>query len=233
MQKVAIFVEGPTETKFIKKLIAHRYGHSKYRLSESVCRNWEYFSLEPIGNSADLTCHFQIVEVPSYDKLFSYVIDSAPGLVHRRGFHLIIGLRDLHPNKRNDKAAIVRANEKLLATKRERDRIALILAVMQTEAWFLCDHSVFQKISGSLTNTRIRNQLGFDLVNEDPEMYDVPATVLKKILGLSGLPYRKRASDINMVVSNIDFDYLLSCITKIDSFFRFLAVMDRCGLSRA
>jgi len=232
MIKVAIFVEGLTEKKFINELIARRYGHLPYQIKEIRFRTWEqYVPLQALKDSPSLTCGFLIVEVPSYDNLFSYVIDSAAGMVHKRGFNLLIGLRDLHPSKRSDKMVIVRMNDRILAGRPERDRIALILAVMETEAWFLCDAHVFDRIHSSLTPGYIQAKLNLDLVNDDPEIaYDAPSETLDSILRLVNLRYRKHEAEVDSVVNNIDYSYLCSCFTRVDSFFKFLDALDRSGL---
>jgi hypothetical protein len=231
MYKVAIFVEGLTEKVFIKKLIGKRYGNSPYRLIESRLVKWEYLLLQPLEASTVLACEFIIIEVPSYDLLFSYVIENAPDMIHRHKYDFIVGLRDLHPAKRDEEATIMKLNSRLLEVIPDRDKIALILAIMQTEAWFLCDHTLFQRINSTLTPDYIGSALNLDLINNDPELtYNAPATVLKKILELVGLTYRKHKSEVNTVVNNIDFDYLFSCNGKISSFFKFVGAVDHCGL---
>ena len=233
MIKIAIFVEGLTETSFIKKLIAKRYGKSPYRMNGRKLRKWEYISLQLGGDSIGLAYDFIIVELPSYDKLFSYVIDSSAGMIRKQGYDLLIGLRDLHPNDRSDKDIIIRFNDKMLAGNSERSKIALILAVMETEAWFLCDHSVFERIEPKLTSDKIKSELKIDLVNDDPELtLEKPAETLNRILQLSGMGYKKKQEEVDTVVNNIDFNYLFSCTGKIDSFFKFLGEMDsRCLIS--
>jgi len=232
MIKVAIFVEGLTERKFVKKLIGQRYGHLLYQIKEIRFRTWdEYAPLQALKDSPNLTCGFLIIEVPSYDKLFSYVMDSAVSMVHKQGFNLLLGLRDLRPSKRGDKPIIIGMNDRILASKPERDRVTLILAVMETEAWFLCDAHVFERIHSSLTPGYIQTKLNFDLVNDDPEIaYDAPSETLDSILRLVNLRYRKHEAEVDGVVNNIDYRYLCSCFTRIDSFFKFLDALDRSGL---
>lgn len=232
MIKIAIFVEGLTETSFIKKLIAKRYGKSPYRMNERKLRKWEYISLQLGRDSIGLDYDFIIVELPSYDKLFSYVIESSAGMIRKQGYDLLIGLRDLYPNDRSDKDIIIRFNDKMLAGNSERGKITLILAVMETEAWFLCDHSVFERIEHKLTSDKIKSELKIDLVNDDPELtLEKPAETINRILQLSGsgMGYKKKQEEVDNVVNNIDFNYLFSCTGKIDSFFRFLRELDsRC-----
>ena len=94
------------------------------------------------------------------------------------------------------------------------DRISLILAVMETEAWFLADHNLFSKIDSKLTPGYIKQELQRDLIKDDPEEdYDKPADIIKDIYDLAGKHYRKRYGDSCNIVNNINYDYLY-CETR-------------------
>jgi hypothetical protein len=91
-----------------------------------------------------------------------------------------------------------------------KDKISLILAVMETEAWFLADHNLFSKIDPKLTPEYIKQMLGKDLIKDDPEEdYDKPANLVKDIYDLSdNKKYTKRMGDSCKIADNIDYDYL-------------------------
>ncbi len=107
---------------------------------------------------------------------------------------------------------------------------------METEAWFLYDWGLFQKINGELTAGHIKDVLNIDLVNDDPELkYPRPKKVIDDILKLVNLRYRKHKEEINMITSNIDYENMFSCCSnhcnsKIDSFQRFIRKIDCCGI---
>jgi len=230
MIRIAVFVEGQTERKFAKKLIGQRYGYLTFRVKEIVRRGKNtYMSNEGPRESIGLDCSFLLVEVPSREKLTSYVVDNASNMVVRQGFNLLLGLQDLFPNNRGDKMQIMNFIDVKLRKSPVYDRISVVLAIMETEAWFLCDWRMFERIDASLTNAYIYSRLGLDIVNDDPELaYDHPSRTLDEILKLAHRRYRKRSSEIDSVVGNIDVAYLSSCTGKIDSLFNFIRQLDSC-----
>lgn len=186
-----------------------------------------FIHISPIRDSPGLSCFFLIVEVPSYDKVPSYIKDNASNLVNTHSFGLLSGLQDLSPRKRSDKRQVIASIQKLLRNAPEGDKISITLAVMETEAWFLCDCHMFQRIDTRLTTALIQSNLGLDLVNDDPELaYDHPSKTLDDILRLAQQRYRKHFSEIHTVIGNLDVSYLSSCTGKIDSFFRFISELD-------
>ena len=99
MIRIAIFVEGQTERKFVKKLIGQRYGYLTFRVTEIVRRGSNtYISNEQPRDSIVLDCCFLLVEVPSREKIISYVVDNASSMVVEKGFNFLLGLQDLFPN---------------------------------------------------------------------------------------------------------------------------------------
>ena len=233
MTKIAIFVEGQTERKFAKKLVGQRYGHLTFRITEIERRGKNtHMSGAELRESPGLDCSFLLVEVPSRDKIISYVIDNASNMVLTQGFNLLLGLQDLFPNKRSDKVRIINSIRTSLNRSPVYDKISVVLAIMETEAWFLCDCCMFERIDVRLTSTFIQSHLGLDLVNNDPELaYNHPSKTLDDILKLVQRRYRKRSSEIDLVVRNIDTTYLSSCTGKIDSFFNFIRQLDSCDPS--
>lgn len=228
MTRIAIFVEGQTERKFVKKLIGRRYGYLIFRITEIIRRGKNtHISNEGLRESFGLDCSFLLVEVPSRDKLISYVIDNPSTMVLKQGFNLLLGLQDLFPDKRSDKVRIINSINTSLNRSPVYDKISVVVAIMETEAWFLCDWRMFERIDARLTSTSIQSHLNLDLVNYDPELaYNHPSKTLDDILKLAQRRYRKRSSEIDTVVGNVDISHLSSCTSKIDSFFRFITELD-------
>jgi len=180
---------------------------------------------EPPG----LECSFLLVEVPSRDKVISYVRDNAPNMVLKQSFNLLLGLQDLFPAKRSDKIRTMNLINMSLKKSPVYDRISVILAIMETEAWFLCDWHMLERIDARLMADCIKSHLALDIVNDDSEeAYDHPSKTLDDILKLVQLRYRKKSSEIDTLVRNIDIQYLYSCTSKIDSFFNFVTKLDSC-----
>jgi hypothetical protein len=230
MTSFAIFVEGQTERKFAKKLIGQRYRHLTFKITEIERRGKKTFMpVQKPKESLGLDCSVLLVEVPSREKLVSYVIDNASNMVLKKGFNRLLGLQDLFPDKRSDKARIINLTNRGLKKLSVQDKVSIVLAVMEIEAWFLCDWHIFGRIDTRLTNTYIQSHLNIDIVNDDPELvYNHPSKVLDSILKLVQRRYRKHSLEVDIVVRNIDIEYLCSCTSKIDSFFRFITELDGC-----
>lgn len=233
MTKIAIFVEGQTERKFVKQLIYQRYGSvPTVIVREMVLKGkGSYFQPIDVNQGQGIGCLFLVVEVPEYSKVLTMAIYNAENMVRNIGFALIVGLRDLIPNKRNEKAEVINLISRLLSGIAVRDKISIILAVMETEAWFLYDWQLFQRIDCRLSPSYIQSNLNIDLVNDDPELkYEHPSKTMDEIFRLVGLRYRKREGEIDTVVKSIDFNHMFSFSDKIDSFRRFISKLDYCGL---
>ena len=235
VNKVAIFVEGSTETRFIKKLLGNRYG-DRFVLNEVVLRGRDgYFQIQKREDIQGPDCYFLLVEVPSYEKVLSTILDNARSLIQQHGYQLLLGLRDLHPNKRSEKQRVMEAIHSIITKVPQHERIGFVLAVMETEAWFLCDSTLFEKINPVLTSSYILSKLSVDLANHDPElMINKPSKTIDAILRLGGQRYRKHVGEVELLVRNINLEILASYKgAKIDSYFRFVNKLDRACIGKA
>lgn len=230
MIRISIFVEGETERKFVKKLIGQRYGYLRIRVTEMIRTGKNtYIANGELRESPGLECSFLLVDVPSREKILSYVRDNAPNMVLRQSFDLLLGLQDLFPVKRGDKMRTMNLINMSLKKSPVYDRISVILAIMETEAWFLCDWRMFERMDTRLTADYIKSHLAIDIANNDPEeAYGHPSKTVDNILKLVHLRYRKHSAEIDRIVGNIDIQYLCSCTSKIDSFFKFVTKLDSC-----
>jgi len=230
MNKIAIFVEGDTEISLIRHLINHRFAASRFLVNAVSLREKAYLQIREMEINDDfqnIDFYFLIVEAPSYEAIPSLIKDNAQNFLNRNGYQKLVGLRDLSPNKRTEKSEVIQGIAQIFATIPERDRIAIILAVMATEAWFLCDFNFFHRINSKLTAAYILREVGIDLASSDPELaIDKPAKIIDTTLRLVGKRYRKHKNEIEEIVSAIDYPYLFSCTGKVDSFFRFLQALD-------
>jgi hypothetical protein len=226
MIKIAIFVEGQTERIFLRNLF--RYCDQKVKTQEISPRGMGFLSSVDQYDEPDLDCLILIVECPSVEKILSYTCDTAEKLIKHYSYTKVIALRDLIPNKRKEKGQILDAMEQAIEKIPCGDRVKVVLAVMETEAWFIYDSAMFGRIDSKLTTDFIQRELGFDLINTDPESYAKPHEVLDKILSFTGVGYGKHLSEVERIVQNLDFPTLLGTQGKIDSFRIFLKEVDCC-----
>jgi hypothetical protein len=75
---------------------------------------------------------------------------------------------------------------------------------MEVEAWFIAEHTHFQRIEQSLTVEFILDNLGID-IRSDAEALPHPAADLNSIYELVGRTYDKRKMTVEELVQNIDF----------------------------
>ena len=229
MIKTAIFVEGLTEREFIKKLIYKRYGNRPVLVREMVMKgkNRYFESLE--GKYLGIELLVFLVEVPDYTSVATMIMKNAEEMVMKKGFAEVIGLRDLSPNRRSEKAKVIETIDRLLRRMTVYDKIGIYLAVMEMEAWCMCDWDMFRRIDNRLIPKHLENSLNIDVVNGDPEEdYGRPHVVMDKILRLVNLRYRKHEEEIKRMVENTDFDYLGRVNNKVDSFIKFRNRLDNC-----
>ena len=226
MIKIAIFVEGQTERIFLRKLFY--YCDKRVRTIEISLRKDGFLASADQYDETDLDCLILIVECPSVEKIFSYTCSNAENLIKRNSYDKVIALRDLIPAKLRDKNEIIDAMNKALQNVPCNESIKALLAVMETEAWFICDPALFQRMDNRLTTDFIRRNLKYDLINTDPESYDNPHEVIDKILRLIGARYRKHLDEVERIVQNLDCTKLMTTQDKIESFRIFLSELDCC-----
>lgn len=95
---------------------------------------------------------------------------------------------------------------------------------MEIETWYLGMFKFLERSNPKYTEESISTVLGVDIAQVDPEdAFFHPADELDKIFTLDGNRYRKRESDIESILSNLegkDFDDLYAS-EKYSSFNRF------------
>ena len=76
---------------------------------------------------------------------------------------------------------------------------------METEAWFLAEHTHFRKLNSNLTSERIKAEFGFDPSVDDMQLRSCPSDDLHSIYQLEGLSYRKRQKQVQKTVRHLDY----------------------------
>jgi hypothetical protein len=80
-----------------------------------------------------------------------------------------------------------------------------ILSIMEIEAWFLAEHTHFQRIHIRLTVDRIKEELYFDPSQDDMELREHPSQDLHQIYSLEGLAYRKREAHTKRTAEALNY----------------------------
>ncbi len=231
MRRIAIFVEGQTERIFIEKFLIMYLGYHKIKVKswkELGVRGRECKAREP-NLHADY--YFLIYDVGGDAKVNSALKERAETMIHKHGYDYLLGLRDVYDEySRSEIPAAIQGFNALFQHCSFRRKLRLIFAIMEIEAWFLADYNVFERIHASLTPEFIKEHLGLDLVNDDPQNYDHPAAVMNSIYKLVCQAYKKREKQAYQVAHKLDYDYLVCSeeilLHKIKSWRYFLDCVD-------
>lgn len=234
MVKIAFFVEGQTERVFIEKFLIEYFGIQNIELE--FCRYWGQKGVEMLGKRTNLNAQYYILifDVGGDGNITSAVKERAEGMINVSGYKIIIALRDLFPISRGQKRDVIEAFNRLFEGYLFYNKIKLVLAIMEIEAWFLVDHNLFARITGNNSETTlslIRERLRIDLAHDNSELYDHPSSIISKIYGLFGKSYKKRETDSYEIVYSIDYYYLCSSddvLNKVTSWKYFLDTVDSC-----
>jgi hypothetical protein len=207
MNKLAIFVEGQTEQVFAEKLLSEVAGEKNVRIEKrkvtggASCKR-KLKLIEAVKPDSGEKYYVLIVDCANDELVKSRILEEYDNLA-RAGYELIIGLRDVHPIARADIAKL-RAGLPLYV-KTKPIHVQFVLAVMEIEAWFLAEHTHFERIDTRLTVALIKSSLGFDPSCDDMELRDQPASDLDAVYRLVGRRYSKRRSVVQRTVDVLDF----------------------------
>ena len=229
MKKVAIFVEGQTERIFVTELLYQVYGYDKVEVIREKSRGKKRF-VQLKAPKPFFDYYFLIVDVGEDSKVTSDMLENYDNM-KKNDYSKILGLRDLYPQKREDKPKVLAAIQKIINQNNLSPQLCkVILAIMEVEAWFLADPDLFTQIDHRLTSQYILEKLQYDLRHDDPEIrYEHPAAAVGKIYELVGKQYRKRESDAYNIAKSINYNYLFLDVreqNKIASFFLFLSELE-------
>lgn len=218
MIRIAFFVEGQTEKIFIEKFLEQYLSYQDIKIKSFKPKNRSsYFHIIKATGEEDydeIKYYFLIFDAGGggKDRMATKVSEEAKHLLENGDYKKIFGICDLHERNevREDKnKALKHMYDRIQKEWTSINLIQIILAVMDIEAWFLADHSLFSKVDPRLTPEYIKQKLGKDLIKEDPEKdYNKPAELIKDIYRLVDKIYDKHEGDSYKIVHRIDYDYL-------------------------
>lgn len=216
-KKIAIFVEGQTEQIFVAKLLEemaeskdiyiqiYKFKGTKSNrkpqlLEDRNIENSRFFAL-----LYDCTCESHVLSD----------IRSQHQSLTENNYTKIIGVRDLFPKLLEDKQKVENGIKGFIKPLNKNGiPIAMILAIMEVEAWFLAEHNFFSKIDKRLTYEFIFKNHGVDLINIDVETIPHPSDDLDKIYQLIGREYKKTKEQVTEIVESINYQVLLSDVVN-------------------
>jgi hypothetical protein len=171
-----------------------------------------------------------VYDVGGDGNVVSAVKERSQKMIKSAGYSWILALRDLYPNSRAEKKAVIEAFNRIFKKYSYRSKLRLILAVMEIEAWFLADHDLFERLNPTATAKTIKERLDIDLIKDDPESYEHPAEKVKAIFNLFDENYKKKEKQSHKIAANLDYNYLIcsdEVLKKINSFHYFVKYLDK------
>lgn len=215
MTRIAIFVEGHTELIFMDRLVqefAQEAGlaveHAQASGGSKRARRWKIY--KQVTPGAHHKFYVLIVNCTGDSKVKSDILDRYHGLV-KAGYSLIMGLRDVYGQFRYEDVARLRSSLSF-GLPREPIQIELFLSVMEIEAWFLAEHTHFQRLNPKLTLQLIRDSFSFDPSRDNLELRAHPSEDMDHIYRLAGFSYAKKVNSLQRTIDLLDLKFFLASV---------------------
>jgi len=230
MTKIAFFVEGKTERIFIEKFLDSYYTHPFFNVESYELRG-QRATVITKSHYEDDTVNYQflIFDVGGDGRVAGAIYERYDHLINRKGFSHILGIRDLFPTAIEQLDLVKSTFTKIFNNDAITQRITLIIAIMEVEAWFLADYNFFVKVNPALSPAKINDSLNINIVEDNIESYTHPSKIVDRIYQIVDKRYKKRESDSYSICSHLDFDDLYLNQNKrnrIPSFDLFIKKMD-------
>ncbi len=211
MKRIAFFVEGLTEQLFLIKFIEEAYGKTRIAITSTKGmggnkHSISFTTIQATSITSKTEYYILINDCGGDGNLKSYIIDQRNNLLNKH-YSKIIGIRDVYPSF--SRADINKLKYGLYYGLPQTDiRTDFILSVMEIEAWFLSEHTHFNRIDGSLNAERINSALSFHPENEDMEQRENPARDLHNSYQIVGKAYGKERIRVERTINSLDFSHL-------------------------
>jgi hypothetical protein len=203
-KRLAVFVEGQTEQIFMEKVLVEVAGSRNIALDVRRIRgSGEARSIELSTSAASY--YALICDCGADNRVVSDLRENYEGLT-REGYSMVLGLRDVHPAKDSEIPVTRALLSKLLPNG--SIPVHLVLAVRETEAWFIVEDRHYSAIHPELNAALILEHVGIDTSTIAAESIESPATTLHRIYQLKGQAYRKRRAQVEQTVNALDFGRL-------------------------
>jgi len=204
MKKIAVFVEGQTELIFMKELITQVVGtrglvisSGKFMGGNKSPRMLTELKISTPDNTTQY--YFMIYDCATDNRVKTDIIDQLQSL-QNASFTNIIGIRDVYPDD------IAKVKKYLFyGIPKSSIKISIILAVNETEAWFLAEDMHYNKIDPKLTLDIANCEAKIDLKIASTETIPHPAEILNNIYQHVGKAYHKDKKQVQRTVNKLDY----------------------------
>lgn len=203
-KRLAVFVEGQTEQIFMQKMLVEVAGRHNITVNVVQARGSGISRAVTLqGQSASNTPYYALIcDCGADNSVASDMRDNYEGLVNA-GYHLVLGLRDVHPEPDAKIPQIRTAISKILPQGSVPAH--LVLAIREIEAWFIVEDSHYPAIHPDLNAAFIKQQLGLDTATAAAESIACPADTLHAAYQLKGRAYKKDRVRVERTVNALDY----------------------------
>jgi hypothetical protein len=227
VKRIAIFTEGKTERIFVRECLFRLFDPARIRFEcyELLAHNLLAAPyVYPSTPNPQAEVFFMIVDCHGDEGVLSTIKEREHSLIEK-GYDAILGLRDMYCDayhrlahgliKDNVSKRLIQAHAAEMQRMKHYDRIKLYYAIMEIEAWLLGMYDLFQKIDPILTTKYIKQELGIDLENMDPQLsFYRPSEELNAVLALCGRRYKKKEGDVERLCAKIELKDLDDVISN-------------------
>ncbi len=216
MRKIAIFAEGQSEQIFIRYFLTLTLGWEKisFQCLKLYADSMLHAPFDHKNEHAEV--HFLIVNVGNDESVLSAIKDREVPLI-QKGYEKIIALRDMYsgnyrklsPGRINENVtkAFIESADETIKQMSEPERIKMLFAIMELEAWFLGMYNVFERFNSELTVEYIEKELGYNLSAIDPQtMFFRPADIVNDIFSLIAGRYKKSDDEVESICCKIEIN---------------------------
>lgn len=208
MKKLAIYVEGQTEQKFVSSLIKEIAGKNNLTIHLEKMHGGKKIprsaiALSAKSNTGENEFYVLIRDCGGDSRVKSDIKDNIQKHAEN-GFCKVIGLLDVYPQDRANLPKLIMYSKTGMPTK--YIPFSIIYTVMEIEAWFICESSHFSKFHSSLDIKLVEDSLGTPLSVDNIENIHQPAKVLNDIYSLVGMEYDKKSSTVDSVINCLDYE---------------------------
>lgn len=226
-KRIALFVEGSTELLFVKALLESYASSGTIVIDEHQMKGQTptRFFLRATSTADPTKKYYALICSSNADnRVVSDVIEQYPGL-SAKGYDMVLGLRDIFPLPTTDLPRLISGIKSVLPTG--PIPVEITIAIREVEAWFIAEHTHFERVNPALTTAHIQTSLGVDLTTAIVQDIPNPADFLHEIYRLVGMAYRKKRNQIQRVVDHLDYDRLVIDVApKVSSLGRFCSQLE-------
>lgn len=222
--RIAIFVEGLTEQEFVVRLISALAGKKNiiFSISEQYRGTLAFVQIRSSGAGTPFA-EILVANCHCDNQVKSQIRDQYKSL-EGAGYKLILGLRDVYPLAISDLGALQQALGTGLPNGAAH--VAMHLAIMEIEAWFLEELEHYRNIDTRLTIADLIAS-GFDPAKVRAETFPQPAKILRDIYRRAGKGYNKSRTHVERTVNALSYDHLYTDVrAKAQSFHGFLSDLE-------